>query len=276
MCRCHDLGLLVLYVLLLWNNDLLRVTLRLFVISVIYRLCNRYCPINHLVDLRLPILRCLNQPILINLDRLWHSHNLDWPRGTLAFTPCIPSVMLNVDFQLVFDTDDFALERGRERVFQRRRIDGFFLIVLLLIVLVTDKSFQVMLRYIDLISSVARLSHWKSFVIPLLDEIIYILSVIASRIVIFVSLLAYKFAAQLETDRFDVLFAECVVNDYAHSGFLAQIVLVLVKDDLRSKRSCTKTTTASDITLHIYFVISGRVLYLWLLNEDILCVALKS
>ena len=108
LCRCHDLGLLVLHVLLLWNNDLLRISLRLFLISVINRLCNRYCPIYHLEDLRLPVERCLNQLRLFDLDRLWLSHNLDRPGATLAFTPCVPSVMLNVDFQLVFDTDDFA------------------------------------------------------------------------------------------------------------------------------------------------------------------------
>lgn len=95
-----------------------------------------------------------------------------------------------------------------------------------------------MLWYLDLVSSVARLSHWKSFVIVKLGKVISKSSGIVSRIAVS-SLLAYKFAVQLQTYRFDVLFAQCVVNDNAHSGSLAQIVLVLFKDDLRGARCCT-------------------------------------
>ena len=183
-------------------------------------------------------------------DILLHGrhHDLDGERDDLTLAILIPTVMLYEELQHVVDIDNSTVERSGN--LGNKRLEGSiypfhgFLIVLFLH------------RYLHLKSTI-RPCACRTALEFQIDEVLNHLAISA----MFIARQTLISSHKLELEVFDVFRALSIVSDHSNLRYLAQIVLVLVEEDLRDGRCTAREAQATtNLTFEVELEVKLRCL----------------
>ena len=150
--------------------------------------------------------------------------------------------MLNKSFQDVFDLEYFSMDRDGEGLQHWHLIRTHFLLLMCIELILRRNS--------DLVELVTGFTFFKSNTL-LCDEVITMLSFPVAYSSITACLTTYVSPHKLEFEGTYVLLTVCVITDDAHSSMFTQVVLVLLKDDLRGADGGSHAKKASNLASHI-------------------------